>query len=70
MANDEAKKAKVTEVLGKTGVHGEINQVMVKILEGREKGRTKRRNVKGPIQKGDILLLKDTETEAKPISGR
>ncbi len=70
MAKDEAKPAKVIEVLGKTGVHGEINQVMAKILEGREEGRTKRRNVKGRVKEGDILLLKDTETEAKPINSQ
>lgn len=67
---DDATPAKVVEVIGKTGVHGEINQVMAKILEGREKGRVKRRNVKGPVKEGDILLLKDTRTEAKSISSR
>lgn len=68
MAKDPVK-AKVVEVIGKTGVHGEINQVMAKVLEGREEGRIKRRNAKGPIKEGDILLLKDTE-EAKPIRAR
>ncbi len=70
MSEKEAEKAKVIEVIGKTGVQGGINQVMAKVLEGKEEGRTKRRNVKGPVKEGDILLLKDTETEAKPIGGR
>ena len=67
---DDAVPAQVMEVIGKTGVHGEIWQVMVKILEGRDKGRIIRRNVKGPIRKNDLLMLIDTETEAKSIRGR
>jgi small subunit ribosomal protein S28e len=70
MIYDDAIPAQIMEVIGKTGVYGEIWQVMVKILEGRDKGRIMRRNVKGPIKEGDILMLLDTETEAKPIKAR
>lgn len=70
MAYDDAIPAQIMEIIGKTGVYGEIWQVMVKILEGRDKGRIMRRNVKGPIKEGDILMLLDTETEAKPIKAR
>lgn len=67
---DDATPAQVMEVVGKTGVYGEICQVMVKVLSGRDEGRIIRRNVKGPIKVGDYLMLIDTEAEAKPIRAR
>jgi len=60
----------VVEVIGKSGVFGEIYQVMVKVLAGRDQGRVIRRNVKGPIRKGDILMVLETEREAKPIKSK
>lgn len=70
MAKEEGTPAKVEEIVTKTGVYGEINQVMCKILKGSEEGRVLRRNVKGPIQEDDIILLLDTSTEAKRIRER
>ncbi|MEM4348244.1 MAG: 30S ribosomal protein S28e [Candidatus Anstonellaceae archaeon] len=67
---DTAVPVEVVEVLTKTGIHGEVYQVMCKILEGKDKGRVIRRNVKGPVKKGDIMLLLETEREAKEIKAK
>ena len=67
MAEQKGTPAEVVEVVKTTGVHGEITQVLCKILEGPEKGRVKRRNARGGIQKGDVIILLDTEREAKEI---
>lgn len=64
---DNGTPAEVVEIVKRTGVHGEIIQILCKILEGPEQGRVKRRNVKGNIQKGDVVILLNTEREAKEI---
>ena len=65
--SEQGTPAEVVEVVKKTGVHGEVTQVLCKILDGMEKGRVKRRNVKGNVQMGDVLILLNTEREAKEI---
>lgn len=63
-----AVPAIVEEIIGRTGSRGEAVQVRCKILDGRDKDKILRRNVKGPIQLKDVLMLRETEIEARPLN--
>ncbi len=67
---ETAVPAIVEEVIGRTGTRGEITQVKCLVQEGKDKGRGMRRNVKGPIRIGDLLMLRETEIEARRIKSK
>lgn len=68
--NEEGTPAEIVNIIKKTGTSGDVTQVLCKIMDGPEKGRVKRRNVKGRIKVGDIIVLLNTQKEAKEILAR
>ena len=63
-----AVPARIEEIVGRTGTRGEAIQVRCRVLDGRDKNKVIRRNVRGPVQLNDILMLRETEIEARPLN--
>ena len=70
LLTETAVPAVVELIVGRTGARGEVTQVKCRILQGFDKGKVMRRNVKGPVRKRDVLMLRETQIEARRIKSK
>ncbi len=67
LLSEKAVPAIVSAILGRTGARGEVTQIKCRILQGPDQGKIMRRNVKGPVRIRDVLMLRETQIEARRL---
>lgn len=63
--DSQPRYAMVKKILGRTGSRGGITQVEVSLLD--DQNRKLIRNVQGAVRENDILILMESEREARRI---
>jgi small subunit ribosomal protein S28e len=70
LLSESAVPGVVEGIIGRTGAKGEVTQVKCRILQGYDQGKVMRRNVKGSVRIKDILMLRETQIEARRIKSK